>query len=67
MYPNITNGVAEAPKGTSYGEVAIVVCDEGFDINGTRLIACRESGVWSSIPSCVPKGTDIYDTAGIFY
>lgn len=54
---SITSGSVEAPKGTTYGEVAIASCDEGYSLQGTAFITCNDDGTWSSSPTCLIKGT----------
>ena len=55
--PTPANGTAVAFKGTTYGEVAYITCNEGFFLQGSTHILCNESGVWSSSPSCLLIGT----------
>ncbi|XP_052807627.1 sushi, von Willebrand factor type A, EGF and pentraxin domain-containing protein 1-like [Mya arenaria] len=79
--PSPANGSANNPKGTTYGEVALIVCDEGFVINGQTLITCNPGSTWSSYPKCVsidcddpapvhgqsdtPEGTTLGSVAGV--
>lgn len=55
LEPNITNAIIEAPRGTTYGEVVLVYCDEGYSLNGPSLITCRDGPQWSDLPTCVIK------------
>lgn len=51
-----TGGTASTPKGTTYGEVAIVSCEAGYTLNGTAFITCQSNGTWSDMPTCDIKG-----------
>ncbi|XP_052238372.1 sushi, von Willebrand factor type A, EGF and pentraxin domain-containing protein 1-like [Dreissena polymorpha] len=51
--PTPSNGQTQAPKGTTYGEVAFVSCDVGYTLVGDRFIGCLASGNWSHYPTCV--------------
>lgn len=46
------NGTADFPKGTTYGEVAIVSCNEGYTRSGSAFITCLANGSWSERPTC---------------
>jgi hypothetical protein len=54
--PSITNGIANLPTGSTYGEVAFVSCNETYILQGNEYITCQDGGLWSSYPSCI-KGT----------
>lgn len=44
------------PVGTKYGDIAVVNCDDGYRINGSKTIQCLPDGLWSTNTTCVPKG-----------
>jgi hypothetical protein len=46
----------QAPVGTTFGEVAIVKCLEGYAINGSTLVSCQADASWSEQPHCTIKG-----------
>jgi Sushi repeat (SCR repeat) len=50
--PAPNNGTADSPKGTTYGEVAIVSCNEGYTRSGSAFITCLANGTWSEKPTC---------------
>ena len=51
--PTIANAeAAEAPKGTTYGEVAILSCSTGYSLNGSTFVTCQTDGSWSTLPTC---------------
>jgi Sushi repeat (SCR repeat) len=50
--PAPTNGTADFPKGSTYGEVAIVSCNEGYTRTGSAFITCLANGTWSEEPTC---------------
>lgn len=50
--PAPTHGSAAAPKGTTFGEVAIISCDDGYTLDGEYFITCLETGNWSSYGKC---------------
>ena len=54
--PTPTNGSADLPRGTTYGAVAIVACDEGFDMLGSNYIVCQNGSKWSEVTTCQIKG-----------
>ncbi|WAR08474.1 CSMD1-like protein [Mya arenaria] len=51
----IANGTVESPRGSKYGEVAIVSCDVGFERSGSSFITCGNGPYWSDIPDCTIK------------
>ena len=51
------NGTADTPVGTTYEDVAIIKCNDGYDLVGDTLISCLDGGNWSSSPSCAIKGS----------
>ncbi|XP_052236458.1 uncharacterized protein LOC127848192 isoform X5 [Dreissena polymorpha] len=46
------NGVATAPKGTTYQKQAYVQCNPGYALNGSSLIECSAAG-WNDSVQCV--------------
>ena len=51
--PTITNGeTAETPKGTTYNEIAIMTCEEGYTLNGNAFVTCQDDGNWTTLPTC---------------
>lgn len=55
--PSIPNGKsAETPKGTTYNEIAIMSCEDGYTLNGNAFVTCQANGNWSTLPTCVIKG-----------
>ena len=54
--PAPDNGSSNTPKGTTYGETAIISCDEGYVLSGSAFITCEESGNWSDVATCQIKG-----------
>lgn len=67
LEPNITNAIIEAPRGTTYGEVVLVYCDEGYSLNGPSLITCRDGPQWSDLPTCVIKSNAFKYVYALFY
>ena len=56
--PVVDNAEAfEAPRGTTFGEVAIISCSPGYALNGISFITCQASGTWSTLPTCDIIGT----------
>lgn len=53
------NGSAVTPRGTTYGEIAYIECDNGFTLDGTAQIVCEDGPAWSSLPTCNKIGTCI--------
>lgn len=54
--PSPVNGISDIPKGTTFGEVAILSCDAGYTLTGSKFITCDETGSWSDYPTCEIKG-----------
>ncbi|KAL4233501.1 hypothetical protein ACF0H5_008182 [Mactra antiquata] len=51
--PSIDNAeLAEAPKGTTYGEVALLSCSTGYLLDGASFVTCQADGNWSTLPTC---------------
>ncbi|WAR24055.1 CSMD1-like protein, partial [Mya arenaria] len=48
----VSNGHVTYFDGTLFGDVAQVVCDTGFSIQGNATVTCKGGPAWSSIPSC---------------
>lgn len=43
--------------GHSQGDVAVYSCLKGYDVDGTSIRKCQESGEWSSAaPNCTYNG-----------
>ena len=52
---HISNGHYDRNRTNVFGDKVVVICDEGYEINGQSFIFCNSSGLWnSSIPSCDP-------------
>ncbi|XP_052236461.1 uncharacterized protein LOC127848192 isoform X6 [Dreissena polymorpha] len=49
---SLANGVATAPKGTTYQKQAYVQCNPGYALNGSSLIECSATG-WNDTVQCV--------------
>lgn len=49
------SGIVNITSGTTLGDTAIVMCDEGFDVNGNSSIVCGDSG-WLEVPTCNIQG-----------
>lgn len=57
--PSITNGeTAETPRGTTYNEIAILSCVDGYTLNGNAFVTCQADGNWTTLPSCDIKSKD---------
>lgn len=52
----ILNGAADLTNGTTYGTVAPVTCEDGYNLTGANAISCLETGLWSSDAACVIIG-----------
>jgi hypothetical protein len=50
---NVTNGNLQYIA-TTFGSTVSLVCDRGYDGNGT--ISCLDTGSWETLPSCSIKG-----------
>lgn len=42
----------ETPKGTNYGQLAILTCEAGYTMTGNSFVTCQDDGTWSTLPSC---------------
>ena len=60
------NGTADTPVGSTYEDVAIIKCNDGYDLVGDTLISCLDGGNWSSSPSCAIKGSYYYNYSRTF-
>lgn len=58
--PSPVNGLSEAPRGTTYGEVAILTCNDGFSRTGSAFVTCRSNGTWSGVAICTETGCRIF-------
>jgi len=54
--PSPANGSASMPRGSNFGEVAYISCDDGYVLQGAEQIVCESGPVWSETPICL-KGT----------
>ena len=53
----ISNGEAAFPAGRNYGAEATVNCNNGYDLVGTGVITCLDTGIWDlSTTNCTIKG-----------
>jgi hypothetical protein len=50
---NVTNGKLHYDA-TTFGTIASLVCDRGYDGNGS--ISCLDTGSWETPPRCSIKG-----------
>jgi hypothetical protein len=50
---NVTNGKLHYIA-TTFGSTASLICDRGYDRNGT--ISCLDTGSWETPPRCSIKG-----------
>lgn len=51
--PTVANAdPIETPKGTTFGEVAIISCQAGYFIDGNSFVSCQSDGSWSNLPTC---------------
>lgn len=48
----VTNANAETPIGTTYGEVALISCNDGYTRSGDSFVTCTAAGNWSTLPTC---------------
>ena len=56
-----SNGVANIPYGTTYGENVIYTCYPGYQLLGNDTRVCTDTGVWSgTAPRCSIKGNTRY-------
>jgi hypothetical protein len=42
----------DTPGGTTFGELGIVRCNEGYVNKGDSLLKCQSNGTWSGTPQC---------------
>ena len=48
-----SNGGVDTSAGTSFGDIAMYNCDEGYTLNGPAVISCQGNGQWNgSVPIC---------------
>ncbi|XP_052245881.1 uncharacterized protein LOC127854853 isoform X2 [Dreissena polymorpha] len=61
------NGVATAPRGTTYRQQATVQCNPGYTLNGSSVIECNATG-WNDSVFCrqQPMSTNGYFVKPIF-
>ncbi|KAL4233499.1 hypothetical protein ACF0H5_008180 [Mactra antiquata] len=66
--PSIDNAeLAEAPKGTTYGEVALLSCSTGYLLDGASFVTCQADGNWSTLPTCNVIGMQMVLIQSQFY
>lgn len=53
--PTIANGDISLLSGTTLGQNATVVCDQGYDIDGSGILSCTIDG-WTNDTACVIQG-----------
>ncbi|GFR58360.1 sushi, von Willebrand factor type A, EGF and pentraxin domain-containing protein 1 [Elysia marginata] len=54
--PTVQNSATSYLSGTTYGDVVVYKCLEGYKPSGSSLKTCEANGLWSSdIVECVPK------------
>ena len=47
------NGTIELREGTLFGSIAVYDCDDGFEVVGSIVRVCLETGEWSDeAPVC---------------
>lgn len=57
----ISDGIVNATSGTTFGQSATVICNQGYDLNGNGTVTCR-SGGWMDIPTCDIQGLKVLNT-----
>ena len=59
----ISNGEAAFPAGRNYGADATITCNRGYDVVGTGVITCLDTGVWDLLTTnCTIKGKMLLKT-----
>jgi len=53
----VANATVDITNGTTYGEIVIVSCLEGFLPAGKTPVHCLATGNWSEGPECEIRGT----------
>ena len=53
--PTPINGAASYTSGTTLGESATIVCNTGYNLNGSDLLSCTAGG-WNDTTVCVIQG-----------
>lgn len=51
---------------TTYLSTATYTCDEGYDLLGSSVVECNESGQWNDTANCRIKGLIPYCYENIF-
>ena len=55
--PAPDHGFVDTSSGTTFGETASYVCNNGYDLIGMATRSCLENGTWSELaPTCRIKG-----------
>ena len=55
--PTPDYGSVDTSSGTTFGETASYVCNDGYDLIGVATRSCLENGTWSEfVPTCSIKG-----------
>lgn len=49
----VQNGTVQYLQDTTYGQLAIVQCDDGYILQGSDHVTCELGGTWSAEPQCV--------------
>ncbi|GFR98083.1 sushi, von Willebrand factor type A, EGF and pentraxin domain-containing protein 1-like [Elysia marginata] len=58
--PSVQNSATSHPSGTTYGDVVVYKCAEGYKHTGTSLKTCEANGLWSpDIVECVPESSTV--------
>ena len=52
----IANGVVTHTSVTTYGAQASISCDVGYNVTGTGIIECLDTGLWDQNSSCLIIG-----------
>ncbi|XP_053398308.1 CUB and sushi domain-containing protein 3-like [Mercenaria mercenaria] len=65
--PSPENGTANALTGTTYGETAVIICDNGYILQGHEHIICTDGGYWSDNPTCLKVCEDPTPNNGSAY
>lgn len=49
--PSVPQGTFVAPNGTTLGQIAVVSCIDGYNLNGSSTIVCTATG-WNETVTC---------------
>ena len=51
--PVIAHGEVQCLNGEKvYGNLCEAVCDDGYQVNGIRIVSCDKNGKWGTMPVC---------------